>query len=250
MQRRHATFAALTLLLCAPAWAQDEDEDEDEDINLDEPSRKGAKKETAARTVSERVVREIERGFYLKGNVGTTIYLGARGGLLQPGTTLNFTVGQDFIDKPKVSVAWDLTFYQGLHNSSLPTYDDIYAAVGPDPSRLIQGDTHVFGAMIGIEGSYYPVRRVGIGGHAGGGVAFAPLLMAEPYYTEDVVDSWGGIAVRPAVHESVLPAIYVGPTLEYYTKLSHFSMGIDVDFLYVIGLDFGLSATGYLKYTF
>jgi hypothetical protein len=41
-----------------------------------------------------------------------------------------------------------------------------------------------------------------------------------------------------------------GPTFEYYTKLSHFSAGIDVDVFYAIGFDLGLNATGNLKYTF
>jgi hypothetical protein len=248
MPLRLALVPAL-VSLAAPAWAQDDDEEET--VTFDEPqTRKGSKKEAQTRDLKQGVIREIERGFYVKGNVGTTILLGARAGLLQPGTTLNLAVGQDFIDKPKFSVAWDLTFYQGLHNSALPTFSDIGAAVAPDPSRLIQGDTHVFGALVGVEASAYPLRRLGIGAHLGGGVAFAPLLMAEPYYTDDVVDEWGGIAARPAVHDSVLPAVYAGPTLEYYTKLSHFSLGVDVDFLYIIGLDYGISATGFLKYTF
>ena len=44
--------------------------------------------------------------------------------------------------------------------------------------------------------------------------------------------------------------MFAGPTFEYYTKLSHFSVGVDVDVVYGIGWDLGLNATGALKYTF
>lgn len=245
MSRIPAVLAA-TFLLAAPAWAQDED---DEPIDFDEPASKTSRK-ASGRAQREQVVREIERGFYVKGNVGTTIYFGPRGNLLQPGTTLDLVVGQDFIDKPKLSVAWELSFYQAIHNARYGTYEEMGYAAGYDPNVLLQGDTHVFGIMGGFEASAYPVRRVGIGGHLGGGVGFAPLLMAEPFYSEDVVGEWGGAASRPAVHDGVLGMVYAGPTVEYYTKLSHFSLGLDVDFLYVIGLDFGMTATGFFKYTF
>ena len=41
-----------------------------------------------------------------------------------------------------------------------------------------------------------------------------------------------------------------GPTFEYYTKLSHFSVGLDADVFYAFTFDLGASVTGYLKYTF
>ena len=74
-----------------------------------------------------------------------------------------------------------------------------------------------------------------------------PLLIFPSSYQEIVVTAWGQ---RPAVHESPHPMGLGGPTLEYYTKLSHFSLGADIDALYVIGLDLGVSGVGYLKYTF
>jgi hypothetical protein len=41
-----------------------------------------------------------------------------------------------------------------------------------------------------------------------------------------------------------------GPTIEYYTKLSHFSIGVDVDVYYVINFDLAVAPAGFLKYTF
>jgi hypothetical protein len=68
-------------------------------------------------------------------------------------------------------------------------------------------------------------------------------------YTVSVVNGeWGGAGA--AVHNGPLPVVAGGPTIEYYTKLSHFSLGLDVDVQYVINLDLGISPYGYLKYTF
>ena len=238
---RLLALVTLTATLSGSAFAQSS-------LDLDGEDRSTSKKKAKqARQASDVEVREIERGVYLKTNIGTTVYLGGRSALVRPGTMLNFTVGMDVIDKPKASLAWELTLYQGLHNATFADPGEAALIVGPDPNLLVQGDIHTFGALAGIEGSGYPVRRLGIGGRVGGGVAFAPLLLAREFYP-DVVREWGTTA--PAVHENALPVIYAGPTIEYYTKLSHFSLGIDVDFMYVIGLDFGLNASAYLKYTF
>lgn len=224
--------ALLALLVSAPALAQD------------------APRARAA-SAKEGVVREIERGFYLKANAGSTIFLMNRGAILRPGTTLDLTLGGDFLDKEKVSASFDFTFGQAIHNG-MPF--DRQGELGYGPNQLIEGDIHTFALLVGVEASAYPVRRLGIGGHIGGGVTFVPLLMNRQYYDEEVVGlsqgdgAWGG--VRPGVHQGVRPTIYAGPTIEYYTKLSHFSFGLDVDVIFPIGLDLGLKATGFLKYTF
>jgi hypothetical protein len=176
------------------------------------------------------------------------VYFGKERSLLKPGTTLNLTLGMDVLDKEKVSVAWEVNFYQALHNSRFPDYT--YES-GVPQNAIVQGDIHTFGAMAGVEASAYPVRRVGIGGHAGGGVAFVPLLIDKgpDGSTYATVLNDLGVTGLP-VHDHPHAIVYIGPTLEYYTKLSHFSIGADVDFLYIIGLDYGLMATGYMKYSF
>ena len=68
-------------------------------------------------------------------------------------------------------------------------------------------------------------------------------------YQEDVVlDTWGGIA--PNYHETPHPVVLFGPGFEYYTKLSHFSVGLDTDVFYAINFDLGMNIAGYMKYTF
>jgi hypothetical protein len=225
-------------------WAAEEDAEDD--------------KKKSRSADSAEVVREIERGPYVRANVGSTAYIGSRRQILRAGTTLDIAVGGDVVDKEKLSVSVEGTLSQALHNAAL-TYDNQGILLGQGqigPQQLIQGDIHTFGLLLGVEASAYPVRRLGIGGHLGGGVTFVPLLMNRDYYATDVVGAaqgdgaWGGPQNQPAVHQGPKPTIYVGPTIEYYTKLSHFSIGLDVDFIYTIGLDLGLKPTGYFKYTF
>lgn len=243
--RRLLAIALGLSLLPVGAMAQD-------DLDLEGGNRRKARK-NSRQELENKLVREIERGWYLKANVGSTMYLGNRGApILRPGTTLGVTLGQDVIDKDKASFGWELIFVQGLHNGL--SYAD---QGGLNSNVLIQGDTHTFSVLAGVEGSFYPARRWGIGGRAAGGVMFSPLLMDRTAYEEIVVGTggsnpgaWGGPENKPQVHEVPHPVFMVGPTFEYYTKLSHFSIGVDVDFLYSIGLDFGLAFTGYFKYTF
>ena len=192
-------------------------------------------------------VREVVRGFYLKANAGSLIFIGPRGGggILEPGTSIALTLGQDFIDKEKSSAAWEVMFHQSLNNGL-----NYQTQPGNIPTNLyIQGDVHTFTGALALEYSAYVSRRLGIGARAGGGVSYSPLLMDREEYLAAVVnDQWGGI--QSTAHDTPLPLVFAGPTVEYYTKLSHFSIGLDASFAFYIGLDFGIDATGYLKYTF
>jgi hypothetical protein len=208
-------------------------------------------KEAAQATSSEReVIREINKGFFLKANAGTTAYLGNRSALLSSGTTLALAGGSDFIDRENMSMAWELVFEQGLHNGMKFDEQGALLAAGQiSANQLIQGDIHTFAAIAMIEASWYLNRRFGIGIRGGGGVMLTPLLVFEDSYKNVIIPtSWGN--QRPAVHDSPHPMFGGGPTFEYYTKLSHFSIGADVNAFYALGFDLGVSATGYLKYTF
>lgn len=216
------------LLLTSSAFAQDD---------LD-----AARKETAGSTEQ---VREIARGYYLKSDIGSTIYLLTYSGLLSGVMTVDLAVGSDFIDNEKNSVSWEVIFSQSLLNG--PKWD-VQPTVLPS-NQFIQGDLHTFSGLAAVEASVYPTRRFGVGGRVGGGVMVAPLLINPDEYNTTVATAWGG--VLSPVHGSPMPVIMGGPTIEYYTKLSHFSVGLDVDAQYVIGLnDLGIVPKGYMKYTF
>lgn len=195
----------------------------------------------------KRAVREIVKGTYAKTNVGAGLLLGQYSQWVKPGTSIALAVGQDFLDQETISMAWEITFFQGINNAT--HYEEQAAAGCFTNGSCMQGDlrTYTFAGL--YEFSFYPSRRFGLGVRAGGGLLFSPLLMDEFYYdTEVVAGQWGG--ARPAVHDEPHPVVLGGPTMEYYTKLSHFSMGFDIDAYYAVGFDLGASFTGTLKYTF
>ncbi|TNE92237.1 MAG: hypothetical protein EP330_02595 [Deltaproteobacteria bacterium] len=239
-------LSPLLLALCvmptltSSAWAQSSIEDLDADGGKKASKKKKAAGAAAAET---EVIREIERGLYIKAGMGTTAYLLNYGsGVLRSGTTMALTLGQDFLDQERRSMAWEVAFTTGLHNGM---HWDLQRDVGVP--QYIQGDTRTFQGSGAYEFSIYPARRLGIGVRLGGGVMYSPLLIHEQTYATDVVTYWG---VDPGVHNSIHPFGFGGPTVEYYTKLSHFSVGADVDVAYMINWDLGVIATGYAKFSF
>lgn len=230
-------LSLLTAALLAPtAYAQGLPD-------LDEPDTTRRR----ARDFENEIVREVERGYFLKAGIGSQQFLTIKnnvtgGALLAPVVASSLSLGSDFIDKENSSVAWEVMLHQALHNG--PKEDSVEGLQG---TAQIQGDVHVFTVGGAIEASFYLSRRFGLGIRGGGGVVLMPLLMFPSVYETDVAAVWGSPA---AVHEGPLPMGMGGPTIEYYTKLSHFSLGIDADVIYVVGFDLGIMPNGYLKYTF
>lgn len=222
--------------------------------DLDGPASGKTAKPKKQRNKQRPEVREIVKGTYAKANVGGAMYLGQFAGVVSAGTSLGLAVGQDFVDKEKSSLAWELMFFQGIHNGQ---HYEIQAENGcVERGACVEGDLRTYTMAATVEWSAYPSRRFGIGLRAGGGVLLSPLLMYngggdvdEDFYTEEVVNgTWGGNDF--GYHKTPHPIVLGGPTIEYYTKLSHFSLGFDVDASYAVGFDLGLNLTGTLKYTF
>ncbi|MEC7242665.1 MAG: adventurous gliding motility protein CglE [Myxococcota bacterium] len=233
---------ALAALLPVQALAQDYDDydDYDEDRSVDEevlPQR-------------EEVVREVVKGLFAKANVGTTVFLGsfASNGATKAGTATTIGIGSDFVDQERFSMAWEVSFMQGIHNG-MPydiQADSCQHAGGVFPCH--QGDLRTYSFIANLEASTYPTRRIGIGGRVGAGLLISPLLIDDNAYQTEVIPEFEGI--DPGWHSGAKPIFAAGPTFEYYSKLSHFSVGIDVDVFYGIGWDLGMNATGYFKDTF
>lgn len=240
----------LLLLSLAPglAWAQSSG-----DLDGDKDQKEKASR---AQRAESSLVREVERGTYVKANIGSHNYLGtfsdpcgSRGKCLTPVIAVGLAVGSDFIDRENQSFAWEFQFMQGLNNG--PKYEegenDLYGL--ENSGQMIQGDIHTLSGIFTLEASLYPSPRLGVGLRAGGGMMYVPLLWDETTYQEDAVgESWSGN--ESPIHAGALPMAVGGPSIEYYTKLSHFSVGADVDIYYVIGFDLAASPSGYIKYTF
>ncbi len=194
------------------------------------------------------VVREVVHGGYLKASVGSTIFAGPRGsqGIVDPGTTLVISGGYDFYNASNFTVSGELSLYTSMHSGM----DwQVQAGAITDPNLRTQGDILLVGGLAMFQMNFFPTRRFGVGPRIGGGVNFAPLLIPEDEYLDKVIGgAYGGFGTP--VHDGTLPTVGGGVNIEYFTKLSHFSLGATVDVLYIVGMDVGVFPAGYFKYTF
>jgi hypothetical protein len=189
-------------------------------------------------------IREIEKGTYAQANIGVAMFLDKFSDAVSPGTALGLSIGHDFVDQETTSMAFEFAFIQGIHNGA--SYQEQGQAGGP----YVEGDLRTYTLVGLLEWSYYPTRRVGLGLRAGGGMMISPLLMDESAYRDDVLgDEWDNLA-DPGYHDVWHVVGMGGPCIEYYTKLNHFSIGLDADVTYAIDFDLGLNVTAALKYTF
>ena len=251
-----SAFAADPLAPAYPALVAvaEDDEEESEDSGEDE-GEGSTKKKKSSKGDDERRIREIVRGFYAKANIGAATYLlnfgnkGA-GNAVGAGTMVGLSIGQDFVDTEKQSMAWEIALNQGVHNGLAwetqgEACDGAGGAAGGYPCT--EGDLRTYSLQGPYEFSAYPIRRVGIGLRAGGGALYSPLLIETVGYTQDVIPTFG---FDPQLHGAIHPFGVAGITAEYYTKLSHFSVGVDADVFYAVGWDLGVNASASLKYTF
>lgn len=242
-----ALHAVLTSPVIVPsAYAQDDDFGEGEGGGKTKKPTKAA----LAAADDASTIREISRGFYAKTSAGAAVYFGSFNGFVSPGTDVVIAVGQDFVDRETQSMSWEIGIGQGIHNG-MAWYDQAdlvgCAKAGLGPAPCTEGDLRTYTVQANYEISFYPVRRVGIGARVGGGILYSPLLIEKTAYADEVIGEFG---VDPGMHNAIKPVVFGGPTIEYYTKLSHFSVGADIDVFYGIGWDLGLNGTAFLKYTF
>ena len=200
-----------------PAYASSDDDEptdlEESDADKGRKSHKSSKKQQA--------VREIVRGFYAMANAGVAAYvLPPFSQAVSSGTLVSLGVGQDFVDNERSSMAWEIDLQQGLHNGA-DFYTQSQAGCGVG-APCTEGDLRTYALTLNYEYSAYVSRRLGLGVRVGGGVLYSPLLMNPTFYQSDVLTEFGG---DPGLHNSPKPVVFGGPTIEYYTKLSHFSIG-------------------------
>lgn len=216
-----------------------------EDMDFDDEEKKEKKTRASKKVDIDRNVREIERGLYSKADIGATINFLGHSGVTRPVHSLALSIGNDFMDRESISMAWEVSFLQTVHNGDQA---ELQAGIIA-PNDYFQGDTRGFGLLAAYEISKYPTRRLGIGFRFVAGVMGMPLLMDENAYNTNIVSSAWGLTASPH-HNKVYIPVGGGPTIEYYTKLAHFSVGVDSDILYIIGWDLAINPMGYLKYTF
>jgi hypothetical protein len=243
-------------------------DDEDEDLDLDRDGRRNrrvrpAQDDERPRKKRKRPVREVVKGAYAKINIGPIFWFGdvkgdnvTRTGTSGSGTEMDFSFGYDIVDTLHFSLAVEGSFFQTITNGR-----GVSEELGPPQGRLglrstIQGDFRVFGAIVAVRAGPNlggkRVKRLNISGHAGGGIGYSPPLvdMANREIDDRIRSEFGGILQgRP------LGLVQAGVGIEYYTKLAHFSLGVDIDFNVIIGggaplIAMGLATAIFVKYTF
>lgn len=235
-------------LFAESAQAQDIIDLDDEDSGRRGKNKKNGKAKNSRSAAESEVVREIEKGWYARAGVGGAFYLLNRSAIVKPGTSLYLAFGNDFVDNERTSMAYELNVYTGIHNG-MPWYEqeNLVSSGQISPAVTTQGDSRIFAASLAYEFSAYPARRFGVGVKIGAGVQYVPLLIHAEEWNTEILPELGGDS---GAHNTIQVLAYGGPTFEYYTKLSHFSVGADVDVMYALNWDLGMSVSGYLKYTF
>lgn len=207
--------------------------------------REGTSKSTKKQPKRRRPTREVVKGFFVKINLGPNIWLPPISTWTNTtGTAMDFSVGYDIIDKLNFTLSVEGSFNQLLTNG-IGVSDSSHTDIGP-PSP-IQGDFRVLAGTaalrIGPNFGGRKIKRANLSFIIGGGVGNSPQM----------VETWADNGYDGILQGRVLGLVTPGVGIEYYTKLSHFSLGLDVDYNLIIGgpvIAMGVAADFFVKYTF
>jgi hypothetical protein len=216
----------------SPGAAQAQDEEFEEEDRRSSRRGRGTRQNQQA--------REVVHGFYVKAAYGTVLWFGDLGANSSPGTCATFELGYDIVDQLGVTVSVTGTFFQGINNGITAHQDEGGSGVTQGDFRSIGG---LAGARIGFNPGKRKVRRWTIAIDLKGGVFFSPSLRDDPN------DGLAG-----ALQASPGALIQPGLGLEHFSRLTHFSLGLDLHVPLVVGTPAnfvaGLDVVGFLKYTF
>jgi hypothetical protein len=229
----------------------DDDDDDGNEVDIDSERRESprARRQEAARQQQRRrQPREVVKGFYAKVNLGPLIWMPPISSWTSStGTAFDVSLGGDVIDQLGFTLSIEGSFFQLVTNG-----DGVSSDLGLQLQSPIQGDFRVFGGIVGVRAGPNlggkRVKRISVAGHAGGGIGYSPPL----------VDMQDARVLQRMVYGSIMQGralglVQAGVGVEYYTRLSHFSLGLDVDFDLIIGgpvVAMGLALDFFVKYTF
>lgn len=246
------------------AWA-DEDEDEggaeeggeeegeeseesesEAEARAEEEERADRARAQAEAKKRRRAPREVIKGFYGKANIGAIIWVPPISNYTSTvGTEIHVSLGYDIIDKLNFTLSLQGTFFQLVTNG-----DGSFGGI----ASPIQGDFRIFGGVaalrLGPNFGGKKVKRANLAIQIGGGVGASPLLVPK----EGTNYATGASIYGGLMQDGAVGIITPGIGVEYYTKLSHFSVGLDLTGDIFIGsnsqIAVGIGITGALKYTF
>lgn len=227
----------------------DDDDDEDPDDELDRDDSRRARPARTA-TKRKRPTREVVKGAYAKVNMGVGIALPPfKQYTSSTSTQVDFSFGYDVLDRLKFTLAIEGSFFNMISNANGPIRN-------PDRTftqSVNQGDYNLIGGTAAVRfGPNFGgkrVKRLHLAIQVGGGVGYSPLLVSPE---TSVLFQTNGV---PTLFQGgPMGLITPGVGLEYYTRLSHFSVGLDVDFNVAVGrasvVPMWTTITVFIKYTF
>ncbi len=232
--------------------ARREDIDSDQPDEDDEPrSRQGTTRKKKRKT------REVVKGAYLKMNVGPVFWLPPiSSSTPTSGTELDFSFGYDVVDKLPFTLTIEASFTTLITNGTGINDEAAFQALlaaGIVPT--IQGDFRVFGGTVNLRlGPNFggrKTKRAHFCIQVGGGGAYSPALidLQDPV----IINRANANGLGYVMQGRFLGIITPGLGIEYYTKLSHFSLGLDIDADIILGgpsAAIGIGANFFAKYTF
>jgi len=176
---------------------------------------------------------EVEQGFYIDSRFGTLLYLA--GDMTDYSDMAGFLVGFGFgYDVMPKILSLELDFQLAFHGSNIVGSDGVN-----DPAATIEGDFSTLRIPIALNASYFFTDRLNIHGSLTGGLSYNPQA-------KDGVKNGNTVTGYEIDY-------YIGlrAGIEYYTGLRHFSLGLELEYDYIIqSAVMALGITPTLKYTF
>ncbi|MCO4768817.1 MAG: adventurous gliding motility protein CglE [Deltaproteobacteria bacterium] len=252
----------------------EEDEEEEEDVPTEEEERErrdrdGAddidapddvepeRRQGTKKKKRRRKAREVVKGAYLKINVGPQFWLPPISAQTSTSATeLDFSFGYDIIDRLPFTLTVEGSFTTLVANGTGVNDEAAFQqllALGIAPT--IQGDFRLYGGTVNLRfGPNFGGKKTKRGNFSiqvGGGGAYSPALidLKDPIIINRMNANGFGYLMQGRFLGIITPGI----GLEYYTKLSHFSLGLDVDANIIIGgpsIAIGVGTNFFAKYTF
>jgi len=239
----------------------DEDEQADRDrrgrADIDAPDSVEPERRQGTRKKRKQRTREVVKGAYVKLNVGPQFWLPPISRSTSTSATeLDFSFGYDIIDRLPFTLTVEASFTTLTANGSGVNDEAAFQqllALGIAPA--IQGDFQMFGGTVNLRfGPNFGGKKTKRGNFSvqvGGGGGYSPALidLADPVVQNRMAANGKGYVMQGRFLGLITP----GLGFEYYTKLSHFSLGVDVDANIILGgpsIAIGVGLDFFVKYTF
>ncbi len=237
MTRFAALIALLAVVLVPVAlYAQDEG-----GTLVSEEEKKAAEESQQTESVYKKqyidgkFINIVERGFFIKSGFGYSLFFGDVGSDSPGGVTFETAFGYDILDE------WLQIELGAMAVSAHANLDQNADGIPDNLNAKVSGSHLTVLGLANINATYQPLLRLLVKLRIGGGVA----------YDDGFIDGFDPKTLAAKEVSSLGGAVGGGLAVEYYTNLRHFSVGLDMDFYYLLTPKAPLfSIMPVIKYTF